>query len=114
MVRERNNERLYKAWEATHCVPRGQDGLEVTGCYFETNGIIEILCYSIHVLREGLTAVEDVEVTKDKVDLEIAKLRAHDSETSGTLKKLPCVQQQVVFVVISLLCNAVNKFPYCN
>ena len=29
--------------------------------------------------------MEDVEVTKDKVDLEIAKLRAHDSETSGKL-----------------------------
>ena len=31
--------------------------------------------------------MEDVEFTKDKVDLEIAKLRAHDSETSGTRSK---------------------------
>ena len=34
------------------------------------------------MIREGLTAVEDVEGTKDKVEQEIAKLRAHDSETS--------------------------------
>lgn len=32
--------------------------------------------------------MEDVEFTKDKVDLEIAKLRAHDSETSGTRSKI--------------------------
>ena len=29
--------------------------------------------------------MEDVEGIKDKVDIEIAKLRAHDSETSGNL-----------------------------
>ena len=44
--------------------------------------------------------MEDVEFTKDKVDLEIAKLRAHDSEISGTRSKfwsdkkaLPSVKQ---------------------
>ncbi|KAJ7371335.1 sorting nexin 13, partial [Desmophyllum pertusum] len=34
------------------------------------------------MIREGLATVEDVEGTKDKVELEIAKLRAHDSETT--------------------------------
>ena len=29
--------------------------------------------------------MEDVEGIKDKVEIEIAKLRAHDSETSGML-----------------------------
>lgn len=30
-----------------------------------------------------MCTIEDVQATKDKVNVEIAKLRAHDSETSG-------------------------------
>lgn len=50
-------------------------------------------------LREGITAVEDVEGTKDKVDLEIAKLRAHDSETSGIQKTW--LNEILVLIVLS-------------
>jgi len=34
------------------------------------------------MIREGLTAVEDVEDTKEKVEQDIAKMRARDLETS--------------------------------
>ena len=37
------------------------------------------------IYREGLSVVEDVDGVKDKVEIEIAKLRAHDSETSGNI-----------------------------
>ena len=42
--------------------------------------------------------MEDVEFTKDKVDLEIAKLRAHDSEISGTRSK--CKTRQFCWFII--------------
>lgn len=56
-------------------------------------------------LREGITAVEDVEGTKDKVDLEIAKLRAHDSETSDAADA--AVRQQLSSLIfVKNICEA--------
>ncbi|XP_068670390.1 sorting nexin-13-like isoform X2 [Montipora foliosa] len=57
------------------------------------------------MIREGLTAVEDVEVTKDKVDLEIAKLRAHDSETSGAAD-VAVRQQLSSLIFVKNICEA--------
>ncbi|CAH3124187.1 unnamed protein product [Pocillopora meandrina] len=57
------------------------------------------------VIREGISAVEDVEGTKDKVDLEIAKLRAHDSETSDAADT--AVRQQLSSLIfVKNICEA--------
>ena len=63
--------------------------------------------------------MEDVEFTKDKVDLEIAKLRAYDSETSGTRstfwsdKKHSPVQNKAVFWFIIKKSSFSNSL-YCR
>lgn len=57
------------------------------------------------MIREGLSVVEDVEVTKDKVDLEIAKLRAHDSETSGAAD-VAVRQQLSSLLFVKKICEA--------
>lgn len=57
------------------------------------------------MIREGLTTVEDVEFTKDKVDLEIAKLRAHDSETSDAAD-VAVRQQLSSLIFVKKICEA--------
>lgn len=66
------------------------DGLHGCKCYsltlikhWDDFEHLPIHSYWILIQREGLSTVEDVGGTKAKVDIEIGKLRAHDSEASG-------------------------------
>lgn len=57
------------------------------------------------MIREGLMAVEDVQGTKDKVEQEIAKLRAHDSETSDAAD-VAVRQQLSSLLFVRKICEA--------
>ncbi|XP_073236247.1 sorting nexin-13-like isoform X3 [Porites lutea] len=57
------------------------------------------------IIREGLSVVEDVDGVKDKVEIEIAKLRAHDSETSGAAD-VAVRQQLSSLLFVKKICEA--------
>lgn len=57
------------------------------------------------MISEGLNVVEDVEGIKNKVDIEIAKLRAHDSETSGAAD-VAVRQQLSSLLFVKKMCEA--------
>ena len=42
----------------------------------------------------GVDSIEDVEGVKDKVELEIARLRSRDSEVSGNVHNIVKIYQQ--------------------
>ncbi|XP_032233860.2 sorting nexin-13 isoform X2 [Nematostella vectensis] len=57
------------------------------------------------IISEGLSSGDDVQAVKNKVDVEIAKLRAHDSETSGAAD-VAVRQQLSSLLFVKKLCHA--------